>query len=116
MEYLAVQDYDVYALDLRGMGLSKGPSGQPNYASIDMFNRVNDVVAVARYILATTGRLPVAMGWSGGGGVTGLFAASHPELVAGVGFLSVARVGFLVTPGLITVLARSLGDASFQAN
>lgn len=116
MDHLAVQGYDVYALDLRGMGLSKGPSGQPNYASIDMFNRVNDVVAVARYILATTGRLPVAMGWSGGGVVTGLFAASHPELVAGVGFLSVARDGFVVPPGLMSVLASILGTASFQPN
>jgi pimeloyl-ACP methyl ester carboxylesterase len=92
MDRLAVRGYDVYALDLRGMGTSSNPG----YANIDIFNRVNDAAAVATYIATTTGRVPVVMGWSQGGLITGLLATSHPELVAGVGLLSTAPHGFTV--------------------
>ncbi len=51
MDYLAVRGYDVYALDLRGMGLSDHPT---NYFTIDIINRAND--AVAGRLLYTTGR------------------------------------------------------------
>jgi pimeloyl-ACP methyl ester carboxylesterase len=112
IDHLTSRGYDVYALDLRGMGLSKGPSGQPDYAKIDMFNRVNDVVAVASHIIKTTGQAPVVIGWSGGGVVTGLFAATHPELLTGIGLLSVARDGFVVPPDLMPILGSLLGPAS----
>jgi pimeloyl-ACP methyl ester carboxylesterase len=96
MDYLAVRGYDVYALDLRGMGLFQ--VNPPPYSQIDIFTRVNDAVAVAGYIVATTHQIPVVMGWSQGGAVTGLLAELRPDLVAGVGLLSVPRDGFLVPP------------------
>jgi|SRR5467141_3634338 len=43
MDYLAVRGYDVYALDLRGMG----GSVDPNFFTVDLLSRMNDVVAVA---------------------------------------------------------------------
>jgi pimeloyl-ACP methyl ester carboxylesterase len=101
MDYLAVRGYDVYALDLRGMGSSDHP---PNYFTIDIVSRVQDAVAVADYIVANTGRAPVVMGWSQGGVVTGLLAASAPQLVAGLGFLSVPADGFFVPPQIAPVL------------
>ena len=101
MDRLAVQGYDVYAPDLRGMGTSDHPA---NYFTIDIVNRVNDAAAVATYIVATTGRAPVVLGWSQGGVVTGLLAASAPQLVAGVGFFSVPEDGFFVPPPFIPLL------------
>ena len=101
MDHLAVRGYDVYALDLRGMGSSDHPA---SYFSIDIGNRVNDAAAVASYIVASTGRAPVVMGWSQGGVITGLLAASAPQLVAGVGFFSVPKDGFFVPPALLPVL------------
>ncbi len=83
IDYLAVRGYDVYALDVRGMGSSDHPE---NYFTIDIISRVQDAVAVAGYIVAHAGRAPVVMGWSQGGVVTGLLAASAPHLVAGIGF------------------------------
>jgi len=55
-----VQRYDVYALDLRGMGLSDQPA---NYFNIDILNRVSDALAVARHIVQNTGRIPVVRGF-----------------------------------------------------
>jgi len=94
MGHLAVRGYDVYALDLRGMG----GSDNPGYPNIDIFNRVDDARAVASEIMAITNRRPVVMGWSEGGLIAGLLAASDPngELIAGVGLLSVAPNGFVV--------------------
>ena len=97
MDHLAAEGYDVYALDLRGTGLSVY-SG--SYFNIDLLSRLNDAVAVAAYIKQTTGRRPVVLGWSQGGVVTGLLAASAPQLVAGVGFLSVAEDGFSIPADL----------------
>ncbi len=104
MDHLAVQGYDVYALDLRGMGSSDHPVSPANYFSIDILSRVNDAAAVASYIVANTGRAPVVMGWSQGGVVTGLLAASAPQLVAGVGFFSVPQDGFFVPPPFVPLL------------
>ena len=64
MDYLARRGYDVYSLDLRGMGSSDHPA---NYFTIDIVSRVQDAVAVASYIVANTGRAPVVVGWSQGG-------------------------------------------------
>lgn len=101
MDYLAVRGYDVYALDMRGMGTSDHPA---SYFTIDIISRVQDAAAAARYILANTGRAPVVIGWSQGGVVTGLLAASDPQLVAGLGFFSVAPDGFFVPPQILPVL------------
>jgi pimeloyl-ACP methyl ester carboxylesterase len=57
---------------------------------------MNDAVAVAQFIFNTTHQAPVVMGWSQGGAITGLLAELRPDLVAGVGFLSVPRDGFNV--------------------
>ena len=103
MDYLAVRGYDVYALDLRGMGTSDHPE---SYAAIDIVSRVQDAAAVAGYIASTTGRAPVVVGWSQGGVITGLLAASAPQLVAGVGFLSVAGDGFTVPAEDVSLLVQ----------
>jgi hypothetical protein len=72
MDYLTVRGYDVYALDLRGMGESiPRPTGPADYFPIDIFGRVRDAAAVAGYIRNNTGRVPVVMGWSHGGIVPG---------------------------------------------
>lgn len=102
MDYLAVRGYDVYALDLRGMG----GSVDPNFFTIDLLSRTNDLVAVAEYIDQHTQRLPVVMGWSQGGLITGFFAASDPQLVAGVGLLSVALREFIVPSNLDSALGQ----------
>jgi pimeloyl-ACP methyl ester carboxylesterase len=44
------------------------------------------------------------MGWSQGGVITGLLAASVPQLVAGVGFFSVPEDGFFVPPAFQPLL------------
>jgi len=48
--------------------------------------RVRDAAAVAGYIRNITGRVPVVIGWSQGGLITGLLAASdrQHQLAAGV--------------------------------
>jgi hypothetical protein len=56
MDYLAVRGYDVYALDLRGMGKSiPRPTGPTAYFPIDILGRVRDAAAVAGYIRNNTG-------------------------------------------------------------
>ena len=107
IDHLAVHGYDVYALDLRGMGLSDHPR---NYFTIDILNRVSDAVTVASYIVAHTGRAPVAVGWSQGGVITGILAASYPQLVAGVGLFSVAPHGFSVPPQFVPLLQSILAS------
>jgi pimeloyl-ACP methyl ester carboxylesterase len=101
MDRLAAEGYDVYALDLRGMGSSDKPT---SYFTIDIGSRVIDAATVAGYILATTHHPPVVLGWSQGGVITGLLAANEPQLVAGVGLLSVAEEGFTVPTNLFPVL------------
>jgi pimeloyl-ACP methyl ester carboxylesterase len=101
MDRLAAEGYDVYALDLRGMGSSDKPA---NYFSIDIINRVTDAATVAGYIYGTTHHAPVVLGWSQGGVITGLLAANAPQLVAGVGFFSVPRDAFSVPANLFPVL------------
>jgi pimeloyl-ACP methyl ester carboxylesterase len=98
MDRLAAEGYDVYALDLRGMGSSDKPA---NYFTIDIVNRVTDAATVAGYILATTHHAPVVLGWSQGGVITGLLAANAPQLVAGVGFLVGPRGRFFRADGSI---------------
>lgn len=102
MDYLAVRGYDVYALDLRGMGQSY--PRPDNYFTIGLRDRVNDVAAVAADIRATTGRKPVIAGWSHGGLLTGLVAAHMPDLVAGVGLFGVPRDGFYLPPEFLPLL------------
>jgi pimeloyl-ACP methyl ester carboxylesterase len=65
MDHVASRGYDVYALDLRGMGSSDHPA---DYSAIDILSRVQDAMAVARHIVANTGVAPVVVGWSQGGG------------------------------------------------
>jgi pimeloyl-ACP methyl ester carboxylesterase len=104
MDYLAARGYDVYALDLRGMGASiPGPVGPADYFPIDIPGRVRDAAAVAGYIRNNTGRVPVVIGWSQGGVITGLLAASDPrhQLAAAVGLLSTAPGGFVIPGDLL---------------
>lgn len=102
MDYLAARGYDVYALDLRGMGKSDRPA---NYFAIGLLDRQRDLVAVATYIVATTGHRPVVAGWSQGGLLTGLLAASNPELVEGVGLFSIPGDGFNIPPAFEPIIA-----------
>src|SRR2546430_15268897 len=111
MDYLAVRGYDVYALDLRGMGKSiPRPTGPADYFPIDILGRVRDAAAVAGYIRNNTGRVPVVMGWSQGGLIAGLLAASDPQhqLAAGLGLLSVAPGGFVIPQNLFGDVPRIL--------
>lgn len=104
MDHLAAEGYDVYALDLRGMGVSMPVPRMPSdYFTVDIPGRVRDATAVATYIRNTTGRVPVVMGWSQGGVIAGLLAASDTQhqLVAGVGLLSVAPSGFVIPTDLL---------------
>ena len=50
MNYLATNGYDVYALDMRGMGESERPL---DYNTIGLLDRVKDLEAVASYIKNT---------------------------------------------------------------
>ena len=93
MDYLAVRGYDVYALDMRGMGQSVYSA---SYFTIDLVSRLNDAIAVASYIVTNTERAPVVIGWSQGGVITGMLASSAPQLVAGVGLFSVGAGPFVV--------------------
>lgn len=104
MDYLAVRGYNVYAVDLRGMGgSSPAPKTPADYFTVDIPGRVRDATAVATYIRNTTGRVPVVFGWSQGGLIAGLLAASDTQhqLVAGVGLLSVAPGGFVIPNDLL---------------
>lgn len=107
MDYLAVRGYDVYALDLRGEGLSVPANGSAvDFSNIDDTGRVNDVAAVAVQIFSLTGRRPVLIGWSQGGFIAGLLA-SYPgtaNLISGLGLLSVAPEGFTVPPQFQSLL------------
>ncbi|PYU81712.1 MAG: hypothetical protein DMG50_15005 [Acidobacteria bacterium] len=111
MDSLAVLGYDVYALDLRGMGGSlPAPAIPTDYFPIDILGRVRDAAAVAGYIRNNTGRVPVVIGWSQGGLITGLLAASDPQhqLAAGVGLLSTAPGGFVIPQNLFGDVPRIL--------
>ena len=104
MDRLAAEGYDVYALDLRGMGGSTPPPRMPSdYFPVDIPGRVRDATAVATYIKNATGRVPVVIGWSQGGVIAGLLAASDTQhqLVAGLGLLSVAPSGFVIPTDLL---------------
>ena len=97
MNHLAKNGYDVYALDLRGMGDSDRPS---NYNTIGLLDRVKDLEAVASYIKGQHERPPVVLGTSQGGALTGVLAASRKDqdLVSGVGLFSVPGNEFFVPP------------------
>ena len=110
MDYLAVRGYDVYALDMRGMGQSVY-SG--SFFNIDLISRLNDAIAVASYIVSNTGRAPVVIGWSQGGVITGMLATSAPQLVAGVGLFSVGAGPFVV-PAPFAPLVQGLQQLASQ--
>jgi pimeloyl-ACP methyl ester carboxylesterase len=96
MNYLATNSYDVYALDVRGMGESERPAPPDDYNTIGLLDRVKDLEAVASYIKERHKRAPVVLGYSQGGALTGVLAASRPKLVSGVGLFSVPANGFFV--------------------
>lgn len=102
MDYLAVRGYDAYALDLRGMGNSERPA---SYFDIGLLDRVRDVAAVAGQILASTGRRPVVVGFSQGGLLAGLLAASAPHLVEGVGLFGTPADGYFIPPAFEPLIA-----------
>lgn len=107
MDYLAVRGYDVYALDLRGAGLSVPADGSTvDFSNIDVTGRVNDVAAVAAQIFNLTGRRPVLIGWSQGGFIAGLLASfpGTANLISGLGLLSTAPNGFTVPPAFQSLL------------
>jgi pimeloyl-ACP methyl ester carboxylesterase len=101
MDYLAARGYDVYALDLRGMGQSDRPA---SYWTIGLLDRVQDVTAVAGHILTTTGRRSVVAGHSQGGLLAGLAAWSSPELFQGVGLFSISGNGFYLPPAFVALM------------
>ena len=106
-DYLAARGYDVYALDLRGMGQSDRPA---SYWTIGLLDRVNDVTAVAAHIVDTTGRRPVVAGHSQGGLLAGLAASSAPELFQGVGLFSISGNGFYIPPAFVALIEAVLAS------
>ena len=100
MDHLAARGFDVYALDLRGMG----DSDKPDYGDIGLVERARDVTAAVRHIRAATGRRPVLMGWSQGALLAGLVAAENGRLLRGVGLFSAPGDGFFIPPGLEPLL------------
>ncbi len=100
MDYLAKRGYDVYALDLRGMGDSTFAG---SYWDIGIANRLQDVLGVAYHLLVTTGQKPVVIGWSQGAILTALVAANAPDLVAGIGLFSLPATGFTTPPELVPI-------------
>lgn len=101
MDHLATNGYDVYALDLRGMGKSDRPVPPDDYNTIGLLDRVKDLEAVASFIKERHKRPPVVLGYSQGGALTGVLAASRPKLVSGVGLFSVPANGFFVPPQFV---------------
>jgi pimeloyl-ACP methyl ester carboxylesterase len=110
MNYLATNGYDVYALDLRGMGKSEDPL-DGDYNTIGLLDRVKDLEAVASFIKEQK-RPPVVLGYSQGGALTGVLAASRPKLVSGVGLFSVPANGFIV-PTPFQALAEDLAAGKY---
>jgi pimeloyl-ACP methyl ester carboxylesterase len=72
---------------------------------------------VAGYVRDHTQRVPVVIGWSQGGLITGLLAASDPQhqLAAGVGLLSTAPGGFVIPLNLLGDVPRILFAAYPEA-
>jgi pimeloyl-ACP methyl ester carboxylesterase len=101
MDRLAQRGYDTYAVDLRGMGDSEY---RGSYLEIGLVARAEDVAAAALHILDTTGRKPVIIGWSQGGMITAIVAASRPGLVAGVGLFGVPGNGLHIDPAFAAML------------
>ena len=85
MKELAV-DRDVYAMDFRGFGQSSKPAeSRPVGRAADA---VRDVIAVITYIRRTTGTEKVALlGWSWGGVVAPMVAATQPAVIEKVAVL-----------------------------
>jgi pimeloyl-ACP methyl ester carboxylesterase len=101
VDYLTERGYEVFAVDLRGMGDSIFPA---SYWAIGLPERTQDVAAAAAYVAATAGRKPVVIGWSQGGVVAALVAAAAPDLFAGIGLFSVPARGFHVDPALLPII------------
>lgn len=101
VDYLTQRGYEVFAVDLRGMGDSSYPA---SYFAIGLPERTQDVAAAAAYIASTSGRKPVVIGWSQGGVVAALVAAAAPDLFAGIGLFSVPAHGFHVDPALVPII------------
>jgi pimeloyl-ACP methyl ester carboxylesterase len=93
VDYLTQRGYDVFAVDLRGMGDSFFAA---SYFAIGLPERTQDVAAAGGYVAATTGHKPVVIGWSQGGVVAALAAAAAPDAFAGIGLFGVPAHGFNV--------------------
>lgn len=89
MDYLALQGYDVWALDFRGFGASGRPAAFnkpfPNFTDPPQMraaDAVLDVEAAMDYICMQTGAMKTnLLGWSWGAVVAAQFAGQHPEQV-----------------------------------
>jgi pimeloyl-ACP methyl ester carboxylesterase len=101
VDYLTQRGYDVFAVDLRGMGDSFFAA---SYFAIGLPERTQDVAAAGGYVAATTGHKPVVIGWSQGGVVAALAAAAAPDAFAGIGLFGVPAHGFHVDPALVPVI------------
>ncbi len=75
-EQLGALGWEVNVLDLRGHGHSL----PVDFTTITMEDYVGDVASVAAQIGEARGRLPIIGGWSMGGLVAMLYAATQPEL------------------------------------
>lgn len=101
VDNLTDRGYEVFAVDLRGMGDSTFPA---SYSAIGIPERTQDVAAAAAYVGGSTGRRPIVIGWSQGGVVAALVAAAAPDLFAGIGLFGVPAHGFHVDPALVPIV------------
>jgi pimeloyl-ACP methyl ester carboxylesterase len=78
MDFLARENFDVFALDVRGFGRSTHPDSPMTTKEAS-----EDLNAVADYILKLRGSQKVhLLGWSWGTQYGGMFVMAHPEKVA----------------------------------
>jgi pimeloyl-ACP methyl ester carboxylesterase len=102
MDYLARRGYNVFAMDLRGMGDSEFAG---SFWSITIPDRAGDAIAVAQHIVANTGKKLAVIGWSEGSLVASMVAAQAPDLVDRVGLLGASGVAYFSPPQFAPLLA-----------
>jgi pimeloyl-ACP methyl ester carboxylesterase len=94
VDYLALQGFDVYALDVRGYGESSRPAEmdrppQENAPLVRTETGVRDLGSAVDFILRTRGLKKLnVIGMSWGGSVTGAYVSRHNDKVVKLGLIA----------------------------